>query len=83
MEESEEESKRLLIELGLFSLDSESSLEKRISELNMRQLDRLKLMFGRVDKVRNIFSEKTRVGIRKNELSAFAEAVQRLNGLLK
>jgi len=75
------QSKKLLVELGLFSLNSGSSLEKRISELNMRQLDRLKLMFGRVDMKKSIFSEKTRIGIRNNEFSAYAEAVRMLNNL--
>jgi hypothetical protein len=78
-----EEIKGLLIELGLFYQDSEFSVENRVRELNMRQLDRLKMMFGRIDAAHTIFSDKERNGIRNNDLAEFAEAVQTLNALLK
>jgi len=40
-------------------------------------------MLERTDKRKDLFSERTRIGIRGNELSSFAEAVLALNALLK
>jgi hypothetical protein len=83
LENSEAEIEKLLGELGLLSQDSKISLENRVNELNMRQLDRLKLMLERADKRKDLFSERTRTGIRGNDLSCFAEAVLALNEFLK
>jgi len=78
----ETEAKKLLEELGLLK-SSKSAIEARINELNMRQLDRLKLMFGRVDGKRQLFSEETRKGIRENDFGSFAEAVEIIHSLLE
>ena len=83
MENSEAEIAKLLGELGLLSRDSKMAVENRINELNMRQLDRLKLMLERTYKRKDLFSERTRIGIRGNELGSFAEAVLALKSLLK
>jgi hypothetical protein len=83
VEDPNDDVKKLLDELGLLPQDSKTSIETRINELNMRQLDRLKLMFGRVDQRSNLFSEQTRNGIRGNDFDCFAEAVLTLNALLK
>jgi len=82
--EDKKESKmyrRLFDELGLSNLPSIDSIEARISEVNMRQLDRLKLMLGRVDAQNHIFSIRMRKGIRSNEFASFAGAVEMLNSL--
>lgn len=50
-------------------------LRERICTLNMRQLDRLKLMLQRIDAVDKLFSEEIRSGIRNNDLSMFAQAL--------
>jgi len=78
----EEEAKKLLEELGLLK-SSKSAIQARINELNMRQLDRLKLMFGRVDGKKQLFSEKTREGIRGNDFGSFAEAVVIIHSFLE
>jgi hypothetical protein len=83
MEDPDSDIRKLFGELGLHPQDSKTSIETRINELNMRQLDRLKLMLGRVDQRKNLFSEQTRKGIQGNDFSCFAEAVLTLNSLLK
>jgi hypothetical protein len=80
--EDEGEIKKLLSELGLFSQDSVLSIEEKIRNLNMRQLDKLKLMFGRAGKGGALFTEKTRTGIKNNDFGAFADAVHTLNSIL-
>ncbi len=69
-----EKEQQLLSELGLVTLDSDE-IEQKVGNLNMRQLDRLKLMFERISKKEDVFSEKTKQGIKNNDLKAFAEAV--------
>ena len=69
-----ERDQQLLNELGLDPLDSVVAIEQKIRNLNMRQLDRLKLMFERVGKKEDIFSHDTKYGIKNNDLKAFAEA---------
>ncbi|HXQ91390.1 MAG TPA: hypothetical protein VN739_00180 [Nitrososphaerales archaeon] len=71
----EEEDIKLLNELGLDPSDSVVTIEQKIGNLNMRQLDRLKLMLDKITKERDIFSKNTKNGIRNNDLKAFAEAV--------
>ncbi|HYB04880.1 MAG TPA: hypothetical protein VED17_10475 [Nitrososphaerales archaeon] len=83
MEDPDDDTRKLLGEFGLLSQDSKTFIEARINELNMRQLDRLKLMLGRVDQKKNLFSEQTRKGIRGNDFACFTEAVLTLNSLLK
>jgi hypothetical protein len=77
-----DEAKELLVELGLFSDDSTAAIEPKIYSLNMRQLDRLKMMFGRIDATGEVFPESTRSGIRANDFAAFAAAVRELYSLL-
>lgn len=83
METEDNNAKKLLQELGLFDGNSVSSIEDRVNNLNMRQLDRLKLMLIRSDKGKNIFSDEIRLGIRNNNFRAFAEAVKELSIRLK
>ncbi len=83
MQDPDSDARKLLGDLDLLSQDSKTSIEARINELNMRQLDRLKLMLGREDRRKNLFSELTRKGIRGNDFGCFAEAVLTLNSLLK
>jgi hypothetical protein len=66
---------KLLNELGLDPSDSIVTIEQKIGNLNMRQLDRLKLMFDKVSREDEIFSKNTKHGIKNNDLKAFAEAV--------
>jgi len=66
---------KLLNELGLDPSDSMVTIEQKIGNLNMRQLDRLKLMFDKVSREDEIFSKNTKNGIKNNDLEAFAEAV--------
>ncbi len=80
--ENVEDAKKLLMELGLLYPDSTALVQNRVRELNMRQLDRLKMMLGRVDRNKDVFSEKTREGVKQNDFSAFAVAVITLNTLL-
>ncbi len=81
--DSDDDVKKLLGELGLLSQTSKSSVEARINELNMRQLDRLKLMFGRVEQRIDLFSDATRNGIRGNDFGSFADAVLAVKSILK
>jgi len=73
----------LLIELRLSSLESEPAIREIIETLNMRQLDRLKLMFSREYATKPVFSEEIMVGIRGNDFASFSRAVQILNSLMK
>jgi len=70
-----ENDQQLLSELGLQGLLSTEEIELKIREMGMRQLDRLKLMFERINKNGDIFSEDTRRGIKNNDLRVFSEAV--------
>ncbi len=70
-----EKDQRLLAELELSPAMSESEVESRVAVLNMRQLDRLKLMFLRIQSDETAFSESTLKGIMYNELSAYGEAL--------
>ena len=74
MERDGQDNSKLLQELGLLSLDSIAVID-RIQTLNMRQLDRLKLMLVRVSVTNDVFSEEIREGIRGNEYQMFAKAV--------
>jgi hypothetical protein len=73
----------LLTELGLFHLDSVESIENRVQELNMRQLDRLKMMLKRMEEDEPLFSEEVRKGVRDNDYASFAEAVRVLKSSTK
>jgi hypothetical protein len=79
----EEKDLNLLHELGLEVFDSHSALEEKIRGLNMRQLDRLKLMLRRVEKNGRIFPVATTRGIENNEFGTFAEAVLILKAILR
>jgi len=67
--------RELIEELGLNKCGSVRSMEKKMAQLNMRQLDRLKLMFQRISKQESRFSELTEIGIRNNDLRSFSEAL--------
>lgn len=66
---------KLLEELGLSNLESSHLIKEKISTLNMRQLDRLKLTLVRVSASNPAYSEDTKAGIRRNDYEAFADAV--------
>jgi hypothetical protein len=66
---------QLLNELGFSPSDSLDETDRKVANLNMRQLDRLKLMFERISKREDIFSQNAKNGIKNNDLRAFAEAV--------
>jgi hypothetical protein len=83
MEQNDENARKLLIELGLFSLDSASVIEGKIYQLNMRQMDRLKMMLQRLDGNKVAFTEKTKIAIKNNDFGAFAEAIITLNTRLR
>ena len=65
---------KLLDELGLTHLESSDAVKERISTLNMRQLDRLKLTLVRVSANNPAYSEETKAGIRRNDYGALADA---------
>jgi hypothetical protein len=77
-----ESDRRLLSELGLDSYRSIEDCQARIGQLTMRQLDRLKLMLGRIvlepDSSQLKFSSETREGIAGNDLRSFAKAILEL-----
>jgi len=83
MEQEKDEIKSLLVELGLYYQDSIDSLLIRVHELNMRQLDRLKMMLLRAEWINAHFTEKTMQGIKNNDLASFSEAVEVLKSSLK
>ncbi len=67
----------LLKDLGFRKNQSLTKGKKLASELNMRQLDRLKMMLRRVERRSSeIIPEKARSGIDSNDTDAFALAVQ-------
>jgi hypothetical protein len=70
---------KLLNELGLSYLGSTDELREKIETLNMRQLDRLKLMLLRMESADHVFSEEIRTGIKNNDFAGFAYAVHALN----
>jgi len=57
--------------------------QRVIDELNMRQLDRLKMLLTRNRSVIQKLSKVTREGIRKNDPSAFATALRFLPTMSK
>ena len=72
--EPEEKDALLLKELGLSSTDS-ARVEQKITNLNMRQLDRLKVMLGRIDEKGGLFTQSILLGIKNNDLKSFTDAV--------
>jgi len=83
MEQNDENARKLLIELGLFSLDSVPAIKGKIYQLNMRQMDRLKMMLQRLDSEENALSAETKLGIKNNDFQAFAEVIVALSTRLK
>jgi len=79
MAQDDETARKLLVELGLFSLDSPSEINDTICLLSMRQMDRLKLMLQRFDGMNGAINEITRLGIKNNDFRAFAEAIVLIN----
>ena len=71
----DEKDQKLIEELVLFPTMSVVEVETRVSVLNMRQLDKLKLMFLRIQSEESVFSESTLSGIMGNQLSSFTEAL--------
>jgi len=83
MPEIDETSLKLLSELGLSALDSELAIREKIESLNMRQLDRLKLMIGREASRKDIFSLEIALGVKNNDYASFSRAVLILIALMK
>ncbi len=75
---------QILEGLGLDTLkmQSESYNAKIISEMGMRQLDRLKMIFLRNDWFVKTLSIRMAEGIEKNDLSVFSEVLTHLSVLL-
>lgn len=71
--------KALLKELGFKHSQSLKQKKKLISKFNMRQLDRLKMMLGRVERrAPDYASEGSKNRVYSNRVDGFVEAVDRL-----
>ncbi|MHB8701969.1 MAG: hypothetical protein ACYC7D_13265 [Nitrososphaerales archaeon] len=69
----------LLAELGFKRSQTVAQREKIVADLNMRQLDRLKMMFKRIErKTPESFPERVKKGILLNQARSFAAAVEAL-----
>lgn len=69
----------LLEELGFSGIQTEKQMNSLLNKLTMRQLDRLKMFFLRLDSSNgSLFLEHTRRGIRENDLHSYAKAIQML-----
>ena len=71
----DEKDQKLIEELVLSPTMTVLEVDSRVAVLNMRQLDRLKLMFLRIQSEENVFSEFALSGIMSNQLSSFTEAL--------
>jgi hypothetical protein len=69
------EALKLLEELGILTLGSESEIRDKIETLNMRQLDRLKLLLVRATATLDNVSDETKSGIRRNDYASFTQAI--------
>ena len=71
--------KALLKELGFKKSQSSKQRKKIISNFNMRQLDRLKMMLGRIERrVPDYAPTGAKKRVFLNRVDGFAEAVDRL-----
>ena len=66
--------RKLLSDLGLTQIKTLPSSRKRIEELRLRDLDRLKMIFIRLIQTVPIFPVSVIRGIKRNDLDAFAQA---------
>ncbi|MHB1907857.1 MAG: hypothetical protein ACYCQJ_03170 [Nitrososphaerales archaeon] len=56
---------------------------KKIDKFGMRQLDRLKMLLLRKERLIGNYPKKVKIGIKGNDLASFAEALALLQPLLK
>jgi hypothetical protein len=68
----------MLEQLGLLKCKSSSECYEIISKLTMRSLDRLKVMLTKYRENSGLFTPELRIGIKKNDLQAFAQVIYTL-----